>query len=348
MSNYTPTLDDPWSNPTLRFLESRKVTRLKFLCLTHPHADHYRGMSHLLERFDPECVWLFTAATPRELYSKLANLLKVNAASNDYVGDETEDVDELVRIFNWVRANFKNAERMPRLVVKRLELEMPLLELNTDPPLRITAIGASGGRATLYEDTLQACFNAKLNSLAEIQPKVNHNIISGGLLIEYGQARVILGGDIETDAWEENLRFLSPKERMHSQLVKVSHHGSTTGYCDRLWEQLSPHKTAIAVLTPFFAERLPSPEGLAYISKHARQTMTTSVEAVELVAHLKKAGVNTAFKGVSAEAMVTLRTLFPRATPSSERLEGRCSFWITEDGNVTHALEGKAGVVARS
>jgi hypothetical protein len=115
-----------------------------------------------------------------------------------------------------------------------------------------------------------------------------------------------------------------------------------------LWEQLSPHKTAVAVPTPFFAERLPSPEGLACISKHARQTMTTSVEAVELVAHLKKAGVNTAFKGVSAEAMVTLRTLFPRAAPSSERLEGRCSFWITEDGNVTHALEGKAGVVARS
>ena len=36
---------DESKNSTLEFLRSRSITDLEFLCLTHPHADHYKGMS---------------------------------------------------------------------------------------------------------------------------------------------------------------------------------------------------------------------------------------------------------------------------------------------------------------
>src|SRR6266851_162014 len=72
VDNYTPVLADPRTNASLRFLESRGVNRLNFLCLTHPHTDHYRGMSYLLDRFDPDRVWLFGATTHRDLHAKVA------------------------------------------------------------------------------------------------------------------------------------------------------------------------------------------------------------------------------------------------------------------------------------
>lgn len=343
VDNYTPNLATPQSNPTLRFLESRNVARLKFVCLTHPHADHYRGMHYLLQRYNPECVWLFGAATHRDLYSKVADVLKVSAASTDHLGDQSESVEELVQILDWVRDQHENRGRVPRLDVRRLQLEMPLLELNTTPPIRMTAIGASGGRATVYEGTLASCFDARGNFLLARLPTVNHNVISGGVLIEYGNARIILGADIDSEAWEETLRRLASSGRLRAHLVKVSHHGSETGYCAGLWNELSPSKIATAVLTPFSSQGLPSPEGLAHIFAHARQTLTTSIRAVELSRDWGDAGVETAFQGVSAEALVTLRTLFRKATPASERLEGRCSFSIHEDGTVTPSFAGEAG-----
>src|ERR1043166_5494747 len=61
VDNYTPALSNPSSNPALRYLEKHNVERLKFICLTHPHHDHYRGMGYLLRRFDPDHIWVFDA-----------------------------------------------------------------------------------------------------------------------------------------------------------------------------------------------------------------------------------------------------------------------------------------------
>ncbi len=48
-------------NPTLMFLRESGVEKLEFLCLTHPHDDHYRGMSQILEEFPVAYFWHFGA-----------------------------------------------------------------------------------------------------------------------------------------------------------------------------------------------------------------------------------------------------------------------------------------------
>src|SRR5579872_584692 len=62
---YSRCAADPDANPTVRFLRDRGVVRLEFLCLTHPHDDHYRGMSHLLELFNPRYFWRSACMTPQ-------------------------------------------------------------------------------------------------------------------------------------------------------------------------------------------------------------------------------------------------------------------------------------------
>src|SRR5688500_14036107 len=50
------------ANPTLRLLRGRlRATRLAFVALTHPHEDHGRGLSHLLEDYSNRIdeVWMF-------------------------------------------------------------------------------------------------------------------------------------------------------------------------------------------------------------------------------------------------------------------------------------------------
>src|SRR5207245_2818116 len=114
-----------------------------------------------------------------------------------------------------------------------------------------------------------------------------------------------------------------------SNLVKVSHHGSADGYCDGLWAKLSPGKSAFAVITPYVSQRLPSPEGLQHIKDHARRTFATSLSGVALA--LRWETQEEAFQGISAEALVALRSLFPKPHRSSDRLEGTCSFTLSED-----------------
>jgi beta-lactamase superfamily II metal-dependent hydrolase len=345
VDNYTPTLKDPQSNPTMRFLDERGVKHLSFLCLTHPHDDHYRGMSALLERFDPDRVWIFGAMTHRDLYSKVAEVIRLKAYSTNLANHESENADELVKILDCIRDKYADRERSPRLDVRRLQLEQPLMELPTTPCVKITSIGASGGQVMAYEKTLASCFDGQDGFLADRVPRVNHNLISGGLLVEYGDARIVLGGDIEKEAWQDTVTALAPQQRLRSQLVKVSHHGSTNGCCNDLWEQLSPQKTAIAVITPYSSKGLPSAEGLGHISAHANRILAVSVKAVALANDWDQASDQTAFSRVSADALVALRAVFAKAHRPSDRLEGCCSFMVSDKGIVTHIEKGEAGAI---
>ena len=342
VDNYTPTLSRPESNPTLRFLQERGVRRLSFLCLTHPHADHYRSMSHLLEAFHPDRLWVFGGLSHRQLYAMVAGVLQAGVESKTVDSGDSENVDELIRFFDTIQLEYTDVTRTPRLEVLRLQLKMTLLELDSVPPVRVTSLGASGGRALEYETTLKSCFDSEGGFLAERLPNANHNMISGGLLIEYGKARIVLGGDIDKEAWAETLRQL-PSQRLNSGLVKVSHHGSITGYCDGLWQTLSPARATVAVITPYPSQRLPSAEGLAHISGHARLTLSASVGAAALATDWDNRALDTTFQGVSADALVTLRALFPKASSPSDRLEGVCSFLVGDDGSVTHTNTGDAG-----
>lgn len=341
VDNYTPTLRSPESNPTYKLLQERGVKRLSFLCLTHPHDDHYRGMSHLLSAFRPDRVWLFGSMTHRNLNAMVAGVLKAGTESSHVEAGDSENVDELVKIFDQIEAECKDAQREPRLDVIRLQLGMSLLDLDGPPPVHVMSIGASGGRLLQYEGTLARCFNSQGEFLAKELPSVNHNIISGGLLIEYGQARIILGGDIDTEAWEETMRKFP--QRLASGLVKVSHHGSSTGYCEGLWRSLSPGRTAVAVVTPYPSQGLPSAEGLAHISGNANLTLSASVKAAALATDWSDTALDTCFQGMSADALVTLRAVFPKASLPSDRLDGMCSFFVTDEGKITYTFTGAAG-----
>jgi len=60
------------------------------------------------------------------------------------------------------------------------------------------------------------------------------NQVSSAVLIEYGEAQIVLGGDMEDINWHA-LTAQSERPSFQPSLVKVSHHASTNGRIDGMW-----------------------------------------------------------------------------------------------------------------
>lgn len=64
--------------------------------------------------------------------------------------------------------------------------------------------------------------------------RVKANRISLGLLVEYGAAQIVLGGDMEEENWKVWRK--ANKHPIRPSVVKVSHHGSSTGMIPGMWD----------------------------------------------------------------------------------------------------------------
>jgi hypothetical protein len=70
------------------------------------------------------------------------------------------------------------------------------------------------------------------------------------------------------------------------------------------------------------------------------------VGATALATDWNNKALDTSFQGVSADALVTLRAVFPKASSPAQRLEGRCSFVVGDDGRIDYTEFGEAGRLA--
>lgn len=341
---YTPSLSDPAANPTFALLQSKGVTRLRFLGLTHAHRDHYRGMAGLLERFTVQEFWLFGALSTPELKEMLARLVQsqVEALNHPTSGD-AEDVDELVRLLDEVHARAR--KRTTRLMTYSLNTR--LLESGDSGDFSVTAIGPSGRSTGAYHESLRRCFEVKNSRvlLREKLPKVDQNKASGAFIVEFGNTRIVLGGDMETDGWIDAVNFYGAQGRLASIVVKASHHGSTNGYSPNSWEHLSPNRLATAVVTAYAKSGLPSVEGLRHIAAHVSQTLVTSRSCVPSA--LQTVDVPLTLTTDSADALLALRAVFS-ALPSLDqsKRQGICSFVFDDAGHFKVQCQGDAAVLA--
>lgn len=80
------------------------------------------------------------------------------------------------------------------------------------------------------------------------------NLASIGLLVEYGEAQAILGGDMEERNWKV-LSKCKDCPPLRPSVVKVSHHGSRNGTIWGMWQPSGffgqRGKSSIAVITPW-------------------------------------------------------------------------------------------------
>ena len=338
---FSPSLTKKHLNQTLRLLADFDVTRLCFICLTHPHEDHFRGITHLLEAYRENIkeFWVFPARYIRKV---IVHLLTVAHGAEGRLVENTS-VAELVEMFRVV-------EDEKRIRIRRTEdfklLYDCLVEVGSkDIPLQIFSLAPSGNLANRYQREIDELNVTVADTDQVVKTYQRHNLISSVLLVKYGETKIILGGDAEKESWDYILKdeIRIKNESLKCELVKVSHHGSKSGMTENLWETLSPDGKCYAVLTPFKSQRLPSREAVEKIFHHTQALFSTALDATTVATRtmedmLSEYRLQQVLKQSSAAARI-------RRLPFVTGVY-RCSFYFGPNGDyVKHELDGSAGEI---
>jgi beta-lactamase superfamily II metal-dependent hydrolase len=336
---YARSVSDPSTNPTLDFLNKQGVDTLEFLCLTHPHDDHFRGVKHLLDHLQVKAFWRFGAFTPQDL-RMLTRYFLVHARKRRKPR-AIENAELLLQTFETVKSQFF---QRPKVISRLLRLtdRTPAYPLPEVPgaELELWGLGPSSNLVEKYERDLSQCFDGNGKLVGHVAHQ-RHNDVSCAIMLRYGVTRVLLCGDVEAEGWEEILRLVDASV-LAVHAVKVAHHGSSTGYCSDLWKHLSAKGKPVAVVTPFRKFRLPKRAALAHIGEHASAVLTTCKEATGI----DEGPTFEYYSPPPLKARLLLETKFKallRYAP--EAGVGVCSFSFGSDGTCEHLCNGSAGEI---
>ena len=228
-------------------------------------------MSQLLRSLRVRYFWRFSGLSPRDLL-RLAKYFRMEAEWN-----ESDELRENAGEFEQTIGIVNDLWRRKQIIHKRAGSCQQLypVPVDTSAPFQIWSFAPSGNQVQRYEDTLIACFaeGGLIREGVRI-PHADHNGVSVGLFLEYGKTRVILGGDVEGPGWEDACVDFA-REGMSADAVKVSHHGSSTGYIEGLWERFAQRKKPIAVIVPYRRFSLPEEEAIEHIRPHAATVLLT-------------------------------------------------------------------------
>lgn len=295
-------------NPVRDFLESRHATRVDLLVLTHPHADHYRGMIDILDHFEVGSLWKYPGQSVREIHA-WRDLAKA-------AGDPTrmEEADELARLFRTIEDRVVRRRISPHTCHESgLEFIVPE---NQDHWVR--SIGPAERDHFFYDRAVIRLFDED-GKLRADPGAPDPNTVSCALVVRLHGVRVLLGGDVlaggAPDLGWKHLHPLHQEILRGCGLIKASHHGSEGAYHAPLSLECSG---AEVVVTPFRSSSLPRASGLQLLSADARRLVVSAAPSL-------------------AEGWGDLLTQLPHsgaALGASEAPGGQVEFRISANGEV--------------
>lgn len=200
--------------PALRKLQELNAEKLSFVALTHPHADHYKGLLDILEAYQGKVDSFYTFPLDHhkegrlkaltniygELYkdtdggiprSNLAEYVKILAHAKNHIEDWQEHSGHLSLLTPSGFAGIDISVIMPPSLVKGIYFEM----------IR------SGDFDAVEKEGL--------------------NVLSLAFLVAYRGKEVVLGGDATYKNWLKHKQLSARREeKLHADAAKLPHHGS--------------------------------------------------------------------------------------------------------------------------
>lgn len=275
--------DRPAVNPTIGFVRKHFPNhRVCFIALTHPHEDHGRGFNQLLDEFGGQVhhVWCCDGLNEVGTQRYFALLAQAQERLDGEKLFEENPGTFAVELYNF-------AERVAAQLA-RDEIEFATFAAGRSFDLCNGQVGCSflgprENRTFLYSRRLAGAIRGAVDVVTgQIDPTWNppgaqHNEVSPAIYIKWKKAVVILGGDMEHDAWRDVIADTAADgPPLKCAILKASHHGSSNGYCDQLYEAFG--NRFIAIATPFSRHRRPLPElaGLRHLLDHSTPVLVTN------------------------------------------------------------------------
>lgn len=239
--------------------------RLAFVCLTHPHDDHYGGLGRLLARYRRRIDRICTVPLCNDRWREALMHWVSTLSSKD------EPSDRLRQGLDRFLTEFQDALRD--------DVSITLLTAGTRLPISagshqvsITACGPSGADVMHSQNALSK-FEGALRASAKFDP----NRVSAALTLRWDRAGVLLAGDLVNEGecnnrgWFEACNYIDHE----IQVVNAAHHASAEAHHDPLWQRLKPK---LVIVTPFKkAERgqPPRPEMINLLAADATVAITS-------------------------------------------------------------------------
>jgi beta-lactamase superfamily II metal-dependent hydrolase len=244
--------------------------RLRFVCLTHPHADHYRGLGRLIEAYAGRIdhLWTVTHSTPQYEKALPAWLELIQAGS----APDSADLGGLQRVLNRFHDEKQRVQRANPNGFSHLSHNKQLLSMQgvVGHDLRVEACGPA-------DDDLDEALKQLVAILIEADktravPRGHDpNLTSGALLVRWGKAAVLLAGDLlRGDKPHSGWQRARQQIDYPVQVVNVAHHASAEAHDDGLWANMRP---ALAIVTPFKHGKKPNPPRPEQITALARDSV---------------------------------------------------------------------------
>jgi hypothetical protein len=318
----------PGPNDPAALLDQHGVRNIEFLCWTHPHIDHCKGMSEFLASREVREFWRFGTATKGDVL--VARLHHARALHFGFAEDR-KAATEIERILRLAKARRSPpvSKVEQRLVGRQLLYSDPG---NGSP--EVWSVAPSGNAVADFEDALFAAFDANGTFIgSSYHPRPND--VSAALVVVFGAVRVILGGDVENHDWQRVLEKVEPAF-LDAHAVKIPHHGSRTSHSDSLWRTFAGANGTIAVVTSYSPQNLPDQsvlDSIANLSVELYQVFPQTTDHPSSVARRRK----------QKDLRKTLleRSMSRKRTPPSDQ-QGCVSLICRRDGHVAVACGGPA------
>lgn len=269
--------------PVLDFLRTLKPepTRLQFVALTHPHADHCMGMHRYFKKYLVEEFWVFHSFL-QHTCSGFYKAMKEKGAL-----DAVEKALDLCSGSVWAESLnlWKAAHENSGLVKPECLLAGGCSRLCGGKVVAkfLTPNGVGKWR---YENSLASAAQRLVEDGPILNPNwdpggLPHNQASGAILFEYGATRILLMADAEDELWRDLIEKEGDRPLLKAHFIKGSHHGSTNGYNAKIYDCVADEDTVV-VLTPFNRHEhpLPTREGVERLLPHVKEVFcTNAIEA---------------------------------------------------------------------
>jgi hypothetical protein len=248
------------------------ATAVRLIVATHFHDDHVRGLTDIAEAC-PNAEFVCSAAMA---YDEFWQLLEANKRS----GIDENGTSEFENILQLLAAR---SELRGRVISPGYAKSGTVLyRAGTAPADRVVeALSPSDATMTAAHLRIGALL-PQPGGLRIAAPSLSANDLSLALWVRVGDARAVLGADLEEtgnagEGWQAVVAStVRPAGR--ASIFKIPHHGSPTGHHDPVWtEMLGPEP--LATITPYArgVRRLPARADELRICQRTPHVYLTSV-----------------------------------------------------------------------
>jgi len=264
---YAPDLEGG-ENPVLKQLAAWGGTEtLDFLIVTHPHEDHLRGAGQLLSSIKKVgFIGWWGGTSPTYATAYFEQLEQQYAEQFDVLGARSQSVKSF---FDQLEKHLR-LETVDKVRDSTDGLPHPFHTLEPEIPLKIVALSPWLPEQSQYVRRLVSTVERE-GSIEEHRIAMNQTSL--GLLIHYGEARIVLGGDVEQANWDHAFSRGALRDLNGAHFVKIPHHGSRSGAHPDMWQNRrfvtsSPQRTvAVATRYTLAGTALPDEDVLRDIAK---------------------------------------------------------------------------------